>query len=228
MSKSLQTLRVPYSALVYDKRACRYRGAAGKFIDPRTVRQTIEKDIEQTKVRMESHARRAQSGALSVPEWRDLQAREIKALHLAHLAVAKGGFHALTPADFGRVGQIVKGEYQYLSDKADKAAQNPAYLASERFVSESESYADSGIITFEATRKAEEEAAGFGYAISILDDGARHCTPKGATESCPQQTAKGAALSSEIVSVGKRACFGRCRCTIRRFKTREAAEAARA
>lgn len=221
-----QTLRVPYSALVYDRRAARYRGVDGKFKDPRAVRQIIERDIDATKARMESHARRAQSGQISVEAWRDLQAREIKALHLANLAAAKGGFHALTPADFGRAGQAIRGEYAYLRAFAEKAANDPAYLASDGFVSRAASYGDSGLATFEATRKAEEEAVGMIYAVNILDDGAHHCTRKGATESCPQQTDKGAALSSEIVSVGRRSCGPRCRCTVRRFKTREAAEAA--
>ncbi|MBW3636063.1 MAG: hypothetical protein KY445_06305 [Armatimonadetes bacterium] len=87
MPKSLpQVVRVPYSVLVYDKRAARYRAPSGRFLDPRTVRLTVEADIDATKARMESHASRVQSGQLDVREWRDLQAREVKHLHLANVA----------------------------------------------------------------------------------------------------------------------------------------------
>jgi hypothetical protein len=165
---------------------------------------------------MEKLARRCQSGKISVAAWRAAQAREVKALHLANLAAAKGGFHALTPADFGRVGRAVRTELDYLRVRAQRAANDPDYLASERFIRDAASYSGAGRGTFEAVR-LEEERPIYKFEYNKLDDAAHHCVPKNGRESCQQQTDKGIVPIGTIVLPTRRACGNECRCKIVRL-----------
>lgn len=61
------------------------------------------------------------AGQLSVPQWKDKMRQEIKDLHISAAVIAKGGeWSAMTPADWGRVGAAVRGQYGYLSKFADQ------------------------------------------------------------------------------------------------------------
>lgn len=220
------TIRVPFSSLSYSPDVARYRGSNGRFLAPSTVRKIIVDDLDATKERMVALSLKAQSGEISVEEWRAEYAKEVKALHLGKLAEAKGGIHNLTQADYGRAGQILRTQYGYLDKRAQIAANDPQYLASDRFLRDTAMYADAGLETYETTRLVEERNAGFQYEINVLDDEAVHCKPKNGKESCQQQTTKGAVETGTLIMIGRRVCTVKCRCEIRRFKTKEAAEAA--
>lgn len=220
------TSRVPFSSLVYSPNVARYRGANGRFLSPVAVRKIITDDIDATKERMGVLSLKAQSGELTVEAWRSEYVKELKALHLGKLAEAKGGIHALTQADYGRAGQILRTQYKYLNNRAQIAANDPDYLISERFLRDTAMYADAGLETYEAQRLVEERAAGFDWEFNELEEAAHHCAPKGGSESCPQQTAKGVVGVGTLVGIGRRVCHVKCRCNIRRFRTREVAEKA--
>jgi hypothetical protein len=214
---------IEYSSLVYFPDVARYRAPSGKFIGTDSVRAVIESDLDATAKRMESHARAAAQGEMPLEDWRELQKREIRAIVVGNIAAAKGGIHNLTPADWGRAGQLIKDQYKYLRAKAEKAAANPEYLRSEAFVRESASYANAGLPAYEAQRLVEEEMAGLIWEYNELNDGAHHCTPEGVRESCKQQTDKGVVRSGSLVRFGFCVCGHWCRCKRYRFRSYDAA-----
>jgi len=227
-----RVLRVPYSAVTYDRRVARYRLLNGRYASPQTVRAVIDADIDATKTRLEAHARQVQQVAgrvmtgeatqndldAAVARWRDVQAQEIKGLHLANLAMAKGGFHALESSDFGRAGQIIRQQYAYLNARAEVAANNPNYAASERFVQHAMAYGEAARGTYEAQKLVEDKAAGYEWEENELEPGAHHCAPKGAVESCEQQSDKGRVPIGTLIPIGQRVCKISCRCNIVRYK----------
>ena len=55
------------------------------------------------------------NGRISPRDWQTGMRGEIKRVHLNGAAAAKGGWAHLSPADYGWVGRIVRGQYEYLA-----------------------------------------------------------------------------------------------------------------
>ena len=78
----------------FDANTQRFRQANGRFLSPRSVRAIIDRDIVLTKARMTGHAQALQAGAMSSDEFQGAMIEEIKSLHLAEVAAARGGADA--------------------------------------------------------------------------------------------------------------------------------------
>jgi hypothetical protein len=65
---------------------------------------------------------------ISLEAWRASMRDMIKSVHLYDAAAAKGGWGQLTADDYGRIGAIVKKEYQFLERLANgiSTGQDPA------------------------------------------------------------------------------------------------------
>lgn len=239
-NKDRRVLRVPYSNLTYDKRAGAYRGDGGQFVAYSDVRGIIERDIVARRERIEAHATALQRAARAtlagespqadyaraVEQWRKKHAREVKSLHLAEVAAARGGFHDMGAADFGRAGHAIREQYEYLNNRAAVVANDANYAASGTFLRHTLMYADAGLGTFEAARLDSDKALGMGWEFNEEDAAAKHCEPTREAPSCRQQTELGVVKIGTLVLVSKRACHVKCRCKVHRFATKGEAERA--
>lgn len=227
--------RVPYSSLTFNPAAQQYfhakaDGGNGRFISRKAVRAIIDDDIEAHGKRLVEHGadlRRAASafkaGSIgqdeynaAVKDWRNNMAATVKGLHLGNAAAAKGGFHAMGPADHGRVGGLLRVQYAYLENFAIEVAANPDIVlgvagGKQDFDTRAGSYAQAGRHTYELVSSDEHEANGFRSVTNVLEDGAHHCTGK---ESCPEQTDLGriAIRDPRRILQGRRVCGPACRC----------------
>jgi hypothetical protein len=62
------------------------------------------------------------TGGISIGAWEEAMKQLIRELHSSVAAIGKGGWDAMTPADWGRLGPVMKSQYQYLHRFAEKIA----------------------------------------------------------------------------------------------------------
>ncbi len=217
MAKDSRVVRVPYSALSYDKNVAKYRSANGRFVSYDSVRNVIESDIENTKGRMRKIGAQLQAGEIGVAQFRDRVAVEVKSLHLAEHAAGRGGFHALTQSDFGSAGAAIREQYKYLDSWCVEMAAKPEMI--DGALSRLDLYCDAGLSTFESARLTSEREAG--YLFEYNDDAADEnvCVGK---NSCAEQSALGVVPIGTLSMPGKRKCKVKDRCKIRRSKEKPA------
>ena len=103
---------------VYDARlgGGRYRDLeTGRLVTWERVRQDLDTRIIQgAEDRMAALTQRLQQKQVSLADWQRGMAQELKDLHGAAAIAGNGGWHNMTPADWGRLGQTVKGQRAYL------------------------------------------------------------------------------------------------------------------
>ena len=192
---------------------CRWSDCAGRCIDsggPFVPRVSIRRDIDRTLAAADQTSRalaeQLRARAISLERWQREMRALVKATHLANAAAARGGWAQLTPADLGRVGQIVRGEYAYLQRFATDIAAGRAFLDG-RFLRRVELYVEAGRKTFHAIERAEMRARGFDEEKNLLG-AADHCA------GCLAATAAGWAPIGSLAPIGTRDCLARCRCRL--------------
>lgn len=228
--------RVPYSSLTFNPAAQRYISPQGRFISAESVRTTIDNDIDHHSERLQAHgndlktaAAQFKAGSISqdayndaVRDWRNDMAASLKGLHLGNAAAAKGGFHAMESADFGRVGGLLRPQYAYLENFAIEVAANPDIVLNEasgkqNFDDRVDSYAQAGRHTFEAVSSDEHLTNGFQSVENIMEHDGHNCT---GDESCQEQTDLGRISINDRRRIlqGRRKCKNKCRCRNAYFK----------
>src|SRR4051812_2979918 len=113
---------MPLPEFTWDRRALQYRGPSGRFVSRAEVRAALDYAIRNEERAMRDLFLALRRGEMSVGEWHVAMRAELKALHLMSGALAKGGFAQLTQSDYGRIGNILKGQYQYLARFATQIA----------------------------------------------------------------------------------------------------------
>lgn len=193
----------------------------GRFVSPATVRAEVDKDIEASKARMQSLARQLQSGAITVTEFQDAITQEVKDLHLAEVAMARGGRDRMRPSDYGRAGQRIRFHYEALQGLIDDIESNPDYIhgvdGRMDFVERVGMYAEAGRGTFSRARDEEMKAAGFRSKGNKLDAGSQHCI---GDKSCIEMTKLGRVAIDDrrYLLEGHRRCITKCKCETQYWK----------
>lgn len=229
-----------YSGVRFNRAACRYVAANGQFIKPEVARSIVEADLGASRARMvdlgaavREAAQKLGNGEIAAADYAavvdDFAAKmreEVKWLHLANVAAAKGGIAQMHQAEFGFAGrQLQAVHYPALDKFAAELKENPdialdAAAGKKGLDARLGNYADVALHTYEWARQKENVAQGFTYVENEEEPTAHHC--KG-PNSCPAQTAKGRVHYSEMLRVGARACgpFA-CKCQVHYFKERAA------
>lgn len=189
----------------WDERAARYRDARGRFVPQREIRRAIDRAIANSERSIQQLGRQFRAREISLDDWELGMRREIKRLHLSSAAAAKGGWAQMSPADYGRVGQITRAQYKFLGNFADQIA--GGLPLDGRFLRRVELYAQAGRGTFEAVNKVQMIRAGYTEERNILGL-AEHCS------GCVVEYSKGWQPIGTLVPIGQRDCLSRCKCSI--------------
>lgn len=203
-----RTLRSARYAAPYrfNTRARRYIDARGRFVSQEVLRAAYNDALDDAGREVHRLAARLKRGDITLADWQRTMMRQIKDVHLTSAAVARGGFEQLTPADLGRVGQIVRGEYAYLDGFArDLVTGRQPFDGN--FPRRAAMYVDAGSKTFSAEMHAIATEGGFDEERSYTSD-ADHC-PGCIRERDREWVARGA-----LVPIGERDCRASCRCHI--------------
>ena len=192
----------------------RYSEKLGRYIDTRTrrmvpwseVRGALDAAIDSSSRTVNTLSQQLREGAISLEQWRGQVQQELRQVHLASVALAKGGHAQLTQADYGRVGGLVAREYRYL-EAFTRQIENGQQPLDGRFLQRSEQYTKAGRETYHRQERVEQARRGFDEERSI-----RH-----ADDSCGECIAeeeRGWVALGEIKPVGARLCRKNCLCSI--------------
>ena len=189
----------------WDARISRYRGPNGKLVSPIKVREALDEAIRKTDDRARALGTSLIDGEISATAFYREMRSLVKSVHLYSAASAKGGWAQMTQADYGRVGQIVRKQYQYLNGFAAEIA--GGLPMNGMIPNRAAMYAQAGRATHEDTRRELERANGKTHERNILHP-ADHCSD------CVAMRDLGRVPIGTLIPIGKRICRTQCHCTI--------------
>lgn len=193
------------SGFVWEKRAGQYRAPNGRFVARSTIRLVLDQAIEQRGRRMRELSDALRTGAITGETWAVEMRTMIKDVHLYNAAAAKGGWAQLTKRDLGRVGRIVRVQYEYLNRFAAQIANGMALDG--RFIQRVIMYAEAARRTFYEVARGVMRDQGMTQERNVLHP-AEHCA------GCVAESERGWVDLGELAPVGTRDCLTRCKCTI--------------
>ncbi len=199
--------RAPYT---WNPKAARYRDpATGRFINRTTVRQWVDRNIAASQGRIQSLSEQVREGSIDLGEWERGMREEIKRTQLGAEMLLRGGRNQMTAADFGRVGQRVRGQYAYLENfvaqlRAGEIRTDGAFISRARM------YAAASRSAYHESEREQLAAIGYRQERNVLHP-AEHCTGQG---SCVEQSSRGWVSIGRLIPIGQRICRGNDHCSI--------------
>lgn len=189
--------------LTWDAASGRYRDTdTGQWVSRARVRREVDLSLANLTRMTDTLADDLRAGRISLSEWRASMREAIKQVQLGSTAVAKGGLDQMTQADFGRVGQRIRTEYDHLERWVEQIKAGAPF--DQRVESRARQYLRSGRSTYlglEARDMAER-----GYLARSVTRPAEHCAE------CLAEAEKGLVPVDQIVPVGQRTCLSNCKC----------------
>jgi hypothetical protein len=130
-------------AFRWSEKSQRYIAPNGRFVARAKVLTELDRVRRGVGQEMRELAKQLQAGEISRVEWLIAMKARVKALHLAHAAVAAGGLDKLTPSDLGRLGAAVRRQYEFL-----RRWEAEGLPVDGRFIARAELYAGAAYGTF--------------------------------------------------------------------------------
>jgi hypothetical protein len=155
----------------YDLATKRFRGADGRFL---SQAQAVDLRNEWTANRAAANrdlTLRLANGELSVQQWQAEMMASIKETWITSYLLGRGGRAMMEPSDWGRLGALIKEQYQYLRDFAAEIVagrQTPAQV-----IARSGLYASASTQAYEEARNTAYE--GMPTLPGFPADGATQC-----------------------------------------------------
>lgn len=193
----------------------RYIDGRGRIVDQATVRNALDASLVQADARARLYAEQLRTGALSLGQWERSMRVLIKDVHIFSVAGSVGGWAQLGPAEYGRIGQIVRTQYEYLYQFAGDIASGAQSLGG--VANRATLYVQAGRTSAEAQQLVSDGDAGYDEERNVLGV-ADHCGE------CPALSRLGWQPRGTLPLPGRRQCRQRCKCKI----TRRISPAARA
>lgn len=207
-----------YSSLTpqfgFDDRTGRYFYTSGPkkgdFVSFNDVRSALDDYLNKQTAKVQSLGEQLRNREISIAKWQRETERTLAKIHVASGALAKGGWHRMTQADYGRIGQLVKqevggvkGVHKGLRGLA-KQIENDLPLDG-RFMNRLRLYAEAGRHTYHILQTREMRERGYGEEKSV-----RHASDS--CEECLALEALGWQPIGTIAEPGDRICNRNCRC----------------
>ena len=108
----------------WDKPSARYRdNATGRYVSEQHVRETVEAfNLDAHRDNVTNLTQQLIDKKISLPDWQQAMAQEIKDAHIVNASAGRGGRNAMTQEDWGRTGGRLTNEYNHLNSFADDIA----------------------------------------------------------------------------------------------------------
>lgn len=191
----------------WSEKAGQYVRRNGRFVPRSEVRRAIDTALLAEQKRTRRLARDLRAGRITLRNWREEMRDVIKTVHTYSAAAAKGGWAQLTQEDYGRIGQIVRGEYGHLEKFARQIARGTASAKGGRLDARAMQYAEAGRDTYHQTERASAKRSGYKFERNVLHP-ADHCG------GCLGETARGRVRIGQLIPIGRRDCRRKCRCSL--------------
>src|ERR1700755_1112519 len=191
----------------FDRSAGRYRGPTGTFVPQAQVRAYLDEALESAGKRMDLLASQLRSGQIDLISWEVRMRREVKIVTTYSGAAAKGGWAQMTEADYGRIGNYPRRQYEYLRGFA-RDIQSGKQPLNGMVNARAKLYSESGRPLYHRIEKAEMLVRGNKQRQSIRH-GRDSCDGCVMAERAGWHDIEG----STVPEIGERECGNRCRCS---------------
>ena len=195
----------------YDRNSGRYRDAKGRFLSKEAVGKIVDGRIGKLETQLKQFTRMLGDGSITLDQWQGSVRESLKAAHIQAATIGYGGRSGMGSAEYGRIGQRLRGEYAYLQgfvrDLIDGRISSPMAVARIGL------YALSVRGSYWQGTEMKEQQRGFSLMRRILDDQAVHC------QDCLRYSARGIVPIGSVPMPGIRCeCGARCKCSVRYFR----------
>jgi hypothetical protein len=195
----------------YDRNSGRYRDAKGRFLSKEAVGKIVDGRIGKLETQLKQFTRMLGDGSITLDQWQGSVRESLKAAHIQAATIGYGGRSGMGSAEYGRIGQRLRGEYAYLQgfvrDLIDGRISAPMAVARIGL------YAQSVRGSYWQGTEMKEQQRGFSLMRRILDDQAVHC------QDCLSYSSKGVVPIGSLPLPGQRCeCRSRCRCRVEYFR----------
>jgi hypothetical protein len=92
----------------------RYIDSNGRIVSTQRVRAELDRSIDAMKLDVRTLAAELRAGRISLSTWEREMRVIVKDTHILSVAGARGGWAQLGQAEYGRIGSIVREQYDYL------------------------------------------------------------------------------------------------------------------
>ena len=189
----------------WDPVIARFRDAdTGRYISRDAVRQAVDLLILKAQDRIRIASNELRSGNISIGEWQSIMRDQIKNTHLATEALLRGGWAQMTQADFGRVGQRVREQYDYLANFTQELLDG-IVVTDGRFMSRAGMYPASARTGYHEEETLQLQQLGYTEERNVLRP-AEHC------DVCVEQTALDWVPIGSLIPIGDRTCLSNDKC----------------
>lgn len=190
----------------FDRVAGRYRGPGGRFVPQAQIRAWLDTALDNATKRVDALATALRSGRIDLISWEVAMRREVKQVALYSASAARGGWAQMSDADYGRVGQHVRSQYQYLRGFAQDVQKGVTPLNG-RLNNRAALYGQNGRALYHRMEVADQRLRG-------MTERRNKKSPRDACEGCLSATAAGwhPIDSKSVPEIGARNCGNRCRC----------------
>lgn len=146
------------SNYTYDPKSRRFRAPDGRYVSSAQVVGLREHIITAKTARTASLVNSLYAGTLSPSSFVLAMRDEIKRTVMMEYMLGRGGLNAMTQADYGRIGAILKPQYKYLNNFTTQIMDGK--VTKDRAVQRAAMYIDS-------TRNAHERAKGSAWDVNL-------------------------------------------------------------
>lgn len=197
----------PRSRYTYDEASGRYREiSTGRYVSAQRIREEIDLALLARERQMRSLAEQLRTNQIGLDVWASEMRVLVKDVHLYSAAAAKGGWAQMSQADYGRVGQLVRVQYEYLNGFVADIASGKQMLDG-RFLRRVALYGEAGRATFHTIEALEMDVRGMDEERNVLHP-ADHCGD------CVSMSELGWVQRGKLIPIGQRQCLTGCHCTI--------------
>ena len=195
----------------YDRNRGRYRDEKGRFLSKKAVGKLVDGRIDKLETQLKQFTRMLSDGSITLDQWQGSVRQSLKAAHIQAATIGYGGRSEMGSAEYGRIGQRLRGEYAYLQgfvrDIIDGRISAP--MAAARIGL----YAQSVRGSYWQGTEMKEQKRGFSLMRRILDAQAVHFSD------CLGYAARGIVPIGSVPMPGVRCeCGARCKCSVEYFR----------
>lgn len=188
----------------YNEDAGRYTDANGRFVAKSRITGLINRQITRTRKEMLNLGEQLQNGDIDLQEWRMAMIAEMKTLHVANAAAAKGGWAQMDQSDYGRAGGKLRFQIERLNRMASQIQYGTQPLDG-RFMQRVQMYAQAGYGTYSETEREDMEERGMTEERRV-----RHASES--CDDCIEYAQRGWVLIGTLPRIGDSQCLTHCQC----------------
>ena len=201
-------VRLDESSWSYSPISGRYRGPNGRFLSQSAVEALVDGRISRLGRELRRFTNMLGSGNITLNQWQESVREALKLAHAQAAIIGNGGRDSMGAAEWGKVGQRLRGEYRYLEvfarDLLAGSVSTPMALARIGM------YAESVRGSYWEGTAIRQERQGYSLMRRILDSQAKHC------QDCLNYAARGVVPMGSLPMPGQRcACRSNCKCRVK-------------